>query len=426
MAGWSPAGARPVHYLRWIFVTLFIAWGTTWLDRMAFLYLSPYIAGELKLTAGQIGQIAAMTGLTWGLAAIGFGAVSDRYGRRVVLIPGTLAMGVLSAATALTHTLPALLAVRGLLGFAEGAIASTLFTVLGEESPAIRRGWYIGLVLSASPLIGNFVGPVLMTQTANRFGWSTGFVVAALPAFVMGLILLVFMREPKRSAAASLVHTAVDGASDVRTIPINVALILMQGTLFVMALISFITFAPLYLTKIDHFTPAQMGFILSAAGIGTFLSAFSIPLLSDYIGRKWGLCLACVLWCFVPLSVIYGGANAILLAVVGFVGTTTQAVAALVLSVIPVESVNPKRVATIVGLAMFLGEFFGGTIAPIVGGHFADVYGLDVPIWIAFGATALMLVLSLFIQETAPRRRAASGAAPLGNTAPRTLVNTLR
>jgi MFS family permease len=66
---------------------LFVTWGTVFLDRMAQLYLAPYIAPEFNLSHEQIGLLASVLAITWAISTLFFGALSDRVGRRPILIP---------------------------------------------------------------------------------------------------------------------------------------------------------------------------------------------------------------------------------------------------------------------------------------------------------------------------------------------------
>lgn len=99
---------------------LFVTWGVVFLDRMAVLYLAPYIAPELHLSGAQVGSLAGIMALCWAVSAMLFGAISDRVGRKVVLVPMVVLFSVLSAASGLAHSFTELLLVRALLGIAEG------------------------------------------------------------------------------------------------------------------------------------------------------------------------------------------------------------------------------------------------------------------------------------------------------------------
>jgi MFS family permease len=52
---------------------------------------------------------------------------------------------------------------------------------------------------------------------------------------------------------------------------------------------------PTYLLDYLKLTPQQMGFVASAAGFGGFLGQFSLPAISDLIGRKMAVLVAFVL-----------------------------------------------------------------------------------------------------------------------------------
>src|SRR5260370_30450940 len=75
---------------------LFFTWGTVFLDRMSQLYLAPYFAPKFHLTSEQIGVLASVVSVTWAVSGLFFGALSDRFGRRIILIPGVVLFSALS------------------------------------------------------------------------------------------------------------------------------------------------------------------------------------------------------------------------------------------------------------------------------------------------------------------------------------------
>jgi len=75
------------RYEAGLVVLVFLTWGTVFLDRMSVVYLAPYIAPELHLTHTQVGLLVSALALAWAFSGLIFGAVSDRVGRRPVLIP---------------------------------------------------------------------------------------------------------------------------------------------------------------------------------------------------------------------------------------------------------------------------------------------------------------------------------------------------
>src|SRR5258708_29092982 len=131
---------------------LFLAWGTVFLDRMSLLYLAAYMAPELHLSHQQIAQLASVLAVTWALSSLMLGAVSDHYGRRIVLIPAIFLFSGLSWMSGFAHSFTHLLVIRALMGLAEGSCWSTINAILEECSHPSRRGRNVGFVISATSL----------------------------------------------------------------------------------------------------------------------------------------------------------------------------------------------------------------------------------------------------------------------------------
>jgi MFS family permease len=111
---------RSRRYETSLVAILFFTWGTVFLGRMSALYLAPYFAPEFHLSHGQVGTVASVLAITWAVATFVFGALSDRVGRKPVLVPAVFAFSILSSASGLVHSFPQLLLVRALMGAAGG------------------------------------------------------------------------------------------------------------------------------------------------------------------------------------------------------------------------------------------------------------------------------------------------------------------
>src|SRR6266849_4159653 len=282
---------------------LFFSWGTVFLDRMSQLYLAPYIAPEFHLTHEQVGMLASALAITWAVSTLFFGALSDRFGRRVILIPAVFAFSVLSWLSGMVHSFHQLLLVRALMGVAEGPTWSIMTAIIEESSHPSRRGRNIGIVVSAAALVGLAVAPVLSTQVAARFGWRWAFFVCGLPGFLMGALIWSCVKEPTRGAGPLLPGHAIkfkDYFSVLRYR--NVWLCCAGAAGFVSWLFLDNVFAPLYVTEVAHQTPTTAGFLLGASGLGSFFFGLFFPALSGRIGRKPVLLVAAAMATLVPLS----------------------------------------------------------------------------------------------------------------------------
>ena len=73
------------------------------------------------------------------------------------------------------------------------------------------------------------------------------------------------------------------------------------------------------------------------------------------------------------------------------------------MATIPSETVDPRHMATALGLIMGVGEGVGGVLSPTLAGYAADLYGLQVPLWIMTVLPLVAALLALGLHETAPR-----------------------
>ncbi len=388
---------------------LFFTWGTVFLDRMSQLYLAPYIAPEFQLDHEQIGMLASVLAIAWAISTLLFGALSDRVGRRPILIPAIFAFSLLSWVSGMVHSYHQLLLVRALMGIAEGPTWSIMTALIEESSSPERRGRNIGIVVSAGALVGLAATPILTTQIAAHHGWRWAFFVAGLPGFIAGLLIWRYVKEPEKREGAEF-HDRKPKFRDYLTILRyrNMWLCCIGATGFIGWLFLNNVFAPLYITEVAHQSPTTAGFLLGATGLGSFFLGFLMPSLSDRWGRKPVLLLMAVMCMFVPLALSFPPLYAFpwLLAAIIFVTNAGQGIAALVMVVVPTESVPPKFAATSIGLATLTGEIFGATAAPVLGGALAKTHGLAAPMWMSAGGAVIIFLASLFLKENSPERQA--------------------
>jgi MFS family permease len=111
-----------------------IGFGLVGLDRFIINPLFPVIQKELNLNYQDLGLISGILALAWGLSSAMSGPMSDRYGRKRVLVPAVVMFSLLVASTGLATGLFSLLLIRGLMGLAEGAYVPSSIVATIEAS----------------------------------------------------------------------------------------------------------------------------------------------------------------------------------------------------------------------------------------------------------------------------------------------------
>jgi MFS family permease len=380
---------------------LFFTWGTVFLDRMSQLYLAPYFAPEFHLNREQIGTLASVLAITWAGSTFLFGALSDRVGRRPVLIPAVLAFSALSWISGLAHSYHQMLLIRALMGIAEGPTWSIMTALIEESSQPTRRGRNIGLVVSAAALVGLAAAPVLTTQVASRWGWRSAFFVAGIPGLLAGFLIWKFVKEPSVAGATHQKPSLGEYVSILRYR--NIWLCCLGAAGFMSWLFALNVFAPLYITEVRHQPATTAGFLLGASGLGSFFLGFLLPSFSDRVGRKPVLLLMAAASAVVPLAFLVPALYVypLLLAAIVFAANTGQGIASLVMVLVPTESVPAQFRATSIGLTTLAGEIMGATGAPLLAGALAEKNGLGLTMWLAAGGSAVLFLAALFVREPA-------------------------
>ncbi|HVB35468.1 MAG TPA: MFS transporter [Patescibacteria group bacterium] len=390
-----------------ILVSLFfVAWGSVSLDRTAGLYLAPYFAPQFHLTSTQIGMLASALSITWAISSLLLAALSDRLGRRTLLIPAIFIFSIFSWASGLAQNFDQLLAIRAIMGIAGGGFFSVMSALIEESSHPTRRGRNVGFVISAAALVGLAVSPVLATQIAAHYSWRWAFFASGVPGIIMGFVIWKFVKEPERHAeqgGGGHGHVKLaDYFQILRYRNMWLACFAAAGTLGWLFLQN--VFAPVYITKVAHQPATTAGFLLGATGLGSFVLGFIFPALSDRIGRKETLLILAALSTVVPIVLMIPSlySHLWLLAAILFLTNGHLAIMALVLVLIPTESVPHELAATAIGLAVLVGEILGATLSPTLAGALAVRYGLGVTLWMSAGGSVLVFFLALFLKRTGP------------------------
>ena len=136
-----------------------------------------------------IGLAIGVYGLTQGLFQLPFGFLSDRFGRKVVIVTGLLIFCAGSIVAAEAESITEVIAGRALQGL--GAIAAAVMALaadLTREEVRIRIMAIIGMSIGASFMISMVIGPVI----AAEFGLRLLFWMTAGLA-ILGILVIVFV-----------------------------------------------------------------------------------------------------------------------------------------------------------------------------------------------------------------------------------------
>jgi MFS family permease len=114
------------------------------------------------------------------------GRLADRFGRHRLLLVGLATFGVASALCAVAPSLPALIALRFVMGLGEAVMQPMALSVGARGVPTDRRGWVIGFMSSGGSVF-LVLGPLIASGLLLVGSWRLLFLVN-LPVLVYVLV----------------------------------------------------------------------------------------------------------------------------------------------------------------------------------------------------------------------------------------------
>jgi MFS family permease len=393
-----------------IILILSLTFGLVGLDRFILPVLFPAFMGQLGLTYEDLGNLVGILAIFWGLSAFAMGFLSDRVGRRKVLIPAVVIFSLMSAFSGMVGGLVSLLLIRAIMGLAEGPVASIGVAVAVEASHPKRRGMNNGIFQCMISLMGNAVGPIIATQLLLVTDWRTVFLLVGIPGLIMAAVMYFVVREPAPAVApvsgAAAERPSFGDLFRHRNVPLAMlTLMCAMGGVFVLA-----AMAPSYLTDYLKLSVQDMGFVFSAVGFGGALGQFVMPTVSDFIGRKLATLASYILAAvFTYLFAQADASNLVTLFVLLFLASMFNFSALAILAgPVAAEAAPVGMVASVAGLVIGAGEVFGGGVAPSIAGQIAGAHGLPAVFTFTISGLVLGFVIALFLKETAPRKTGAA------------------
>jgi len=156
--------------------------------------LLPLFYAAAGLSLGEIGVLAAAYPFVWGIAQVATGALSDRIGRKPLIVGGMLVQAGAIAGIALGNGFAAWLVAAAALGLGTAMVYPTLLAAIADVAAPSWRASAIGVYRLWRDL-GFAVGALVAGIAADAFGMPAAIgLVAALTA-ASGLVALIRMRE---------------------------------------------------------------------------------------------------------------------------------------------------------------------------------------------------------------------------------------
>lgn len=287
-------------YWQIVLAVFFLGWVFMYADRTVLSPVLPLIGAEWHLNGGQLGLISSLFFLLYAALQIPTGLLADRFGRKLLLVPGYLLFGLTTALSALAPGYGAFLVLGAMTGLGEGTYYATQFSLSSEVIPRRVRG--IGAaIINSGQAVGISLGLIASGFIAYnlRQGWRASFAVMGIATIAAGVVIWALVREhpptgaiEPAAATSSAAPPASRPASALRVLfSRDLVLTYAVGFCSLYGFFAILVWLPYYLQLARHMPASSTGLISSLVPWASLPGALALSYLSDRLGHRRRLAL---------------------------------------------------------------------------------------------------------------------------------------
>ncbi|AIQ11542.1 MFS transporter [Paenibacillus durus] len=249
----------------------------------------PFMSIFLSDDLGVDSHLEIWSGIAFGISFLAsalispfWGSLSDKYGRKPMLIRSGFSLAALYLVNYFVHDPYVFLVVRVLQGLLAGFVPASI-ALVATNTPEEKTGYALG-VMSTSGAAGSIIGPLIGGVISYYYGNRSAFLFSAAIVLVSAVIATFFVKEQvyDRSATRSRVR---DDIREARSNRAFVSLMVLTGisSFSVMILEPLIPIYMLDMGIAKNSASLTSGIVFSSVGIATVLMA---PRWGKIGGRK--------------------------------------------------------------------------------------------------------------------------------------------
>ena len=365
----SPLRSRPLKDVAIVTASVYLGQG-------AVGPVLPQIAFDFRLSVVTAGLVFSSFALARLFLNVPFGFLSDRHGRRRMMIVGPLIAGLGLVGSGLSSSIFPLLAMRIVGGAGSAMYMTAAEAYLADITTVENRARFIS-VNQGALLIGASISPALTGLLAERIGWPQALVTMGIISLGGAIFAAMRVNEPARTTWATQVVSA-GSFSVLRAMskrPEFMAVWLITFATFFTRSGSRQTILPFVAESRLDMSTGTLGLLLTAMTIVQGSLIIPASRCADTYGRRRGILVGAMVASIGPI--LFAAADAYpLFLVAAFVVSSGEAIgqpaaAAYVADIAP---------ATSRGLAMGVNRTMGDlgfVLGPLVLGFIADSSGFS-------------------------------------------------
>jgi MFS transporter, DHA1 family, multidrug resistance protein len=380
-------------------INLYALWLTQVLSLTSFglgMPFLPFYIQEISPMSPEMvkwytGLLNALPALTMAVMSPIWGMVSDRYGRKMMLLRamggGVMIIGLIGMVTAMWQ----IVVLRALQGIFTGTVTAALAFV-ASNTPTKNLSYAIGF-LSSSTFLGYAIGPIIGGIVAEWFGYRVSFFVGAGLMLVAFLMVLFIINEDPNSYG----QTKEKQKADLPWYKIFTPVIMVLLVILLINRVTRTVFTPYIPIYVAEVIPAGKsaaqwtGYINGLAGFSTAMAAIIISRIADRYDKRRLMFVLAAITLGLSLLVLRTSSIMSFTLLYGVMFFTLGGIEPIAMSM-TAELTPADRRGTLFGFQGLLGSI-GMVLSPLFGAWVSVAYGVRAILWII----PVMLIFNIII-----------------------------
>jgi predicted MFS family arabinose efflux permease len=342
------------------------------------------------LPNSKIMWIGSAFGFAYASGFLIFGPLSDRFGRKALLVPGLGSLGVVTLAISFVHSYEIFLLFRILQGFVAATFAPAALAYVSEQVALEKRPLGIALISTGFMLAG-ILGQIYASQVNYFLGWHAIFFLSGVIYIILCIVTTLFLTEKK-----DVPHKTIESLMQFYFAMLkhltnkNLLKAYLCAFVLLLAFVAMYTGLGPYLQNAYHLSAADM-FLVRLAGIPGMLIG---PFTSIYI-KKYGSRSVLMVGFFIAILGILGEASFNILGLIVlmstfFVAGIAISAPALIANITSIATCGRGAAISLYTFILFVGAALGTILA-----NYLLQYGFASLCWVI--AAILLTSISVFL-----------------------------
>lgn len=386
---------------------LFICWFGAFITAMGLSQIAPFLPIFIQdLGVHSQKSIDMISGISFGVTYLVAGLfsplwakLSDKHGRKPILLRACLGMGIVIFLTGFSQNVYELMILRIVQGAVTGYTTACV-TLIATQTDKKHVGWALG-VLSTATVSGSLLGPLIGGYLADTIGIRNVFFIIGCALFIVFMLTVLFVKEDfKPIKTNNLKFTQL---WKMMPSPEIILALFITGFLMRVSLFSIEPMMTQYIKTLTGNIPdiaLISGITFSVSGLGSIIAAPILGRISDKVGTKKIILIAVIVSAiiYIPQAFVKNPFELTILRLI--LGFATAGIAPGINTMIK-KATKPELTARTLGfnmmfqyVGMFIGSFLGGQI----GGYFGIKY-------VFFITSGLLLINAVIIYFNIYRKK---------------------